>query len=138
MSKYLHDQLNQIRQVELNLMSIDFKEECIRIQGAEAGDSDKRYDLVFEGVNAFFYSDPGQPSMAAPGKRSTMKTVAYLHDGFGEFSVVQNREDEVDFYTLESSISVPNFNIEFDDATLFIEAEGITINDRRYTLTKQS
>ena len=138
MSKYLNDQLNQIRQIELDLMNIDFKEECIRIQGSEAGDREKRYDLVFEGVNAFFYSDPGQPDATDSGKRSTMKTVAYQHDGFGEFAVVQNHVEEIEFNNLESSISVPNFNIEFDDASLFIEAEGITINDRRYTLTKQS
>jgi len=138
MSKYLNDQLNQIRQIELDLMNIDFKEECIRIRGSEAGDREKRFDLVFEGVNAFFYSDPGHPDMTAPGKRSTMKTVAYLHDGFGEFAVVQNHEEEIEYSNFDSSISVPNFNIEFDDATLFIEAEGITINDRRYTLTKQS
>lgn len=138
MSKYLNDQLNQIRQIELDLMNIDFKEECIRIQGSEAGDREKRFNLVFEGVNAFFYSDPGQPDTASPGKRSTMKTVSYLHDGFGEFALVQNQDEEIEFYNLESSISVPNFNIEFDDATLFIEAEGITINDLRYTLTKLS
>ncbi|SCZ79208.1 YxiG family protein [Acidaminobacter hydrogenoformans] len=140
MSKYLNDQLNQIRQVELDLMNIDFKEERIRIQGAEAGDHEKRFDLVFEGVNAFFYSDPSEMEAAIPGRRSTMKTVAYQHDGFGEFAVVHRHEevDDADFLNLESNISVPNFNIEFDDATLFIEAEGITINDRRYTLTKQS
>jgi hypothetical protein len=138
MSKYLNDQLNQIRQIEMNHMNIDFKEECIRIEGSDTGDGEKHYELIFEGVNAFFYSDPGHPNTADTGKRSTMKAVAYQQDGFGEFSVVQDVTSEPDFYNLESSISVPNFNIEFDDATLFIEAEGITINDRRYTLTKQS
>jgi hypothetical protein len=138
MSKYLNDQLNQIRQVELDHMNIDFKEESIRIQGSDAKDSEKRYDLLFEGVNAFFYSDPGQPIETVDGKKSTMKTVAYQQDGFGEFAVIPDIKLDPESMTYEHSISIPNFNIEFGDAILFIEAEGITINDRRFTLSKQS
>ena len=138
MSKYLNDQLNQIRQIQLDLMNIDFKEDCIRIRGTEAGNHENRYDLVFEGVNAFFYSDPMTKGTEPESTRSTMRAVAYQQDGFGEFAVVQDLPESFDLSGLESNISVPNFNIEFEDATLFIEAEGISINDRRYTLTKQS
>lgn len=138
MSKYLNDQLDQIRHVELEHMNIDFKEECIRIKGSNAQDREQHFDLVFEGVNAFFYSDPNQRSENMSNERSTLKTVAYQQDGFGEFAVIQNEPFDAESLDAIQNISIPNFNIEFGDATMFIEAEGITINDRRFTLTKQS
>lgn len=125
--KLLDQQLSALQPGLIEKMELKLREEQIIIKTA-AFNEDGACEVIFEGVKAFFFTDPQSlgKSRNLP-KKSLMAAIVYNEGGFGHFSPVPRPEEA-------RQISIPNFNVDFGHSSLFIEAEKIVINDHSYPL----
>jgi len=85
---------------------------------------DKNTEIVFEDVKAFYYIDHDLQSELLLSNEA-LNTISYDDFGFGEFSAKSNDDD--DLY-----VTIPNFALNLEASSLFIDAHKIRINDQAY------
>ncbi len=84
-------------------------------------------EIIFEDVKAFYYIDNDLSSDFTFSKEH-LNVISYDNFGFGEFSTVSpDREDEV-------FVSIPNFAVNVNDSSLFIDANKIRINNQAFNV----
>lgn len=138
--KKLEHQLEGLYQSQLEDFSLELSDQRIRFKTTK-NEISQIDELIFDGVKAFFYADPNSTSMTKPlplmGEETTeLSSIVFCHKGFGEFAIISSYEEHARGEA-PIEISVPNFNLCFGDASFFIEAKSITINDNRYSLKHQ-
>lgn len=133
--KKLESQLMNLYQSQLEDFSLELSDQRIRFKTAKM-DQNSADELVFDGVKAFFYADPNRAPALNSDTTTELSSIVFCDKGFGEFAIITSMEDH---QRGESpiEISVPNFNLCFGDASFFIEANSITINENRFALKPQ-
>lgn len=131
----LENQLFNLYQSQLEDFSLELSDQRIRFKTART-DHSSADELVFDGVKAFFYADPNRATVFSETAPTELSSIVFCDKGFGEFAIITSLEDH---QRGESpiEISVPNFNLCFGDASFFIEANSITINENRFSLKPQ-
>ena len=81
-------------------------------------------EIVFEDVKAFYYIDHDTHTELLLAD-DALNAIAYDDFGFGEFSTTT--EDDND-----SFVTIPNFALNFEASSLFIDAHKIRINNQAY------
>lgn len=81
--------------------------------------------IVFEEVKAFYYIDHDLKTDLELSDEN-LNVISYDTLGFGEFTAVDIREDENIF------VSVPNFAVNINNSSLYIDAHRVRINDKEY------
>ena len=133
--KKLESQLMNLYQSQLEDFSLELSDQRIRFKTART-DENSADELVFDGVKAFFYADPNRAPAFNDETPTELSSIVFCDKGFGEFAIIESLDDHLRGES-PIEISVPNFNLCFGDASFFIEANSITINDNRFALKPQ-
>ncbi|MDN5299985.1 MAG: hypothetical protein PWP51_2538 [Clostridiales bacterium] len=88
--------------------------------------STENTEIVFEDVKAFYYIDHDTHSELKLSDEA-LNAIAYDDFGFGEFSAAA--EDEDDLF-----VTIPNFALNLEASSLFIDAHKIRINNQAYNV----
>jgi len=121
--------LDQLDSSTIDSLKIDLEDKKIAFKLSP--EKQKNIDLLFEGVNAFYYIDDSDTSETAHEKNDKVNSVAYHKAGFGEFASVKSIA-ELDPETSPFEISVPNFAISLKDSSMYIEAQSVFINGNQF------
>ncbi len=141
--KKLEKQLEGLYQSQLEDFSLELSDQRIRFKTTKTEIS--QFDeLVFDGVRAFFYADPNKADHSNPilltddtkNETTELSSIVFCDKGFGEFAIISSLEDHARGEA-PIEISIPNFNLCFGEASFFIEAKSVTINDNRFSLKQQ-
>jgi len=81
-------------------------------------------EIIFEDVKAFYYIDHDLQSELLLSNES-LNSISYDDFGFGEFSAKSDAADD-------SFVTIPNFALNLEASSLFIDAHKIRINDQAY------
>ena len=133
--KKLESQLMNLYQSQLEDFSLELSDQRIRFKTAKTDDNSAD-ELIFDGVKAFFYADPNRAPSLSDAAPTELSSIVFCDKGFGEFAIIESLEDH-QRGEAPIEISIPNFNLCFGDASFFIEANSITINDNRFALKPQ-
>lgn len=132
--KKLENHLENLYRSYLEDFSLELSDERIRFK--TTSDTTATNELVFDGVTAFFYADPKKPMDLRSNEPTELSSIVFCDKGFGEFAIVKSKDGKIRAdEALE--VSVPNFNLCFGDASFFIEAKSITINEQKFSLKPQ-
>lgn len=141
--KKLEKQLEGLYQSQLEDFSLELSDKRIRFKTTKTEFS--QFDeLVFDGVRAFFYADPNKADHTSPftmiddteKEAMELSSIVFCDKGFGEFAIISSLEEHARGEA-PIEISIPNFNLCFGEASFFIEAKSVTINDNRFSLKQQ-
>lgn len=130
--KTLEHHLQNLYQSHLEDFELKLSDERIILK-AKASETEQ--EVVFEGVKAFFYANPTvvSPELLADVDANAISSIVFCKKGFGEFAIVHSRDGRTPVGE-PISVSVPNFNLCFGEASFFIEAKSVTINDQKFNL----
>ncbi len=131
--KKLENQLENLYNSYLEDFSLELSDHRIRFK--TINDQADSNELIFEGVKAFFYADPKRPLDFKSQDPVSLSSIVFCHSGFGEFAIAHSSNRQTPAFST-SDISIPNFNLCFGDASFFIEAKSVTINDHKFTLRR--
>jgi hypothetical protein len=81
-------------------------------------------EIIFEDVKAFYYIDHDLQSELLLSNDS-LNSISYDDFGFGEFSAKSDADDDL-------FVTIPNFALNLEASSLFIDAHKIRINDQAY------
>lgn len=81
-------------------------------------------EIIFEKVNSFFFIE----SDNAIEEMENINSISYYGSGFGEFSKAEYAYDE------SPKMSIPNFALDLNSSSIFIEAKSIFINGKKFNL----
>jgi hypothetical protein len=133
--KKLENVLVNLSQSQLEDFSIEMSDQRIRFKTAHYNDANID-ELVFDGVKAFFYADPNENVQLNKQLPMELSSIVFCDKGFGEFAIIASLEDHKHGNS-PIEISIPNFNLCFGEASFFIEANSVTINENRFSLKVQ-
>lgn len=133
--KKLENVLVNLSQSQLEDFSIEMSDQRIRFKTAHYNDANID-ELVFDGVKAFFYADPNENVQLSKQLPMELSSIVFCDKGFGEFAIIASLEDHKQGNSA-IEISIPNFNLCFGEASFFIEANSVTINENRFSLKVQ-
>lgn len=133
--KTLENQLMNLYQSHLEDFTLELSDQRIRFKTAREEQTSPD-ELVFDGVRAFFYADPNKSIPLSDETPTQLSSIVFCDKGFGEFAIIESMEDH-QRGEAPIEISVPNFNICFGDASFFIEANSVTINEKRFSLRQE-
>lgn len=131
--KKLENQLENLYNSYLEDFSLELSDHRIRFK--TINDQADCNELIFEGVKAFFYADPNRPLDLKSQDPVSLSSIVFCNSGFGEFAIAHATRRKAPTYAT-ADISIPNFNLCFGDASFFIEAKSITINEHKFTLKR--
>ncbi len=141
--KKLENQLEGLYQSQLEDFSLELSDQRIRFKTTKT-EVCQFDELIFDGVKAFFYADPNKEnpvnnfSLTGESSKETteLSSIVFCDKGFGEFAIITSLEDHARGEA-PIEISIPNFNLCFGEASFFIEAKSVTINDNHFSLKQQ-
>lgn len=81
--------------------------------------------IVFEDVKAFYFIDHDLKTELELSDKN-LNVISYDTLGFGEFTAVDARSSDDLF------VSVPNFAVNINNSSLYIDAHRIKINDKEF------
>jgi len=90
-------------------------------------DQEELAQIVFEDVKAFYYIDHDLMTELELSDKN-LNVISYDTLGFGEFTAVDVKSDDDLF------VSVPNFAVNLNNSSLYIDAHKIRINDKEYAV----
>lgn len=141
--KKLEKQLEGLYQSHLEDFTLELSDKRIRFKTTKTEIS--QFDeLIFDGVKAFFYADPNKADRGSAlllkedseKEALELSSIVFCDKGFGEFAIISSLEEHARGEA-PIEISIPNFNLCFGEASFFIEAKSITINDNHFSLKQQ-
>jgi len=88
---------------------------------------DDNAQIVFEDVKAFYFIDHDLITELELSDKN-LNVISYDTLGFGEFTAVDTRSSDDLF------VSVPNFAVNINNSSLYIDAHRIRINDKEYSV----
>lgn len=122
MNTKLQPVLDSLKSVSVDEVNFKFEENQIELAITKLEDKSNKWNIVFDGVSAFYYVDSDE-TYEKVKKIHDFGAIAYNRRGFGEFLTLDPQAD----------VSVPNFAIDVNASSLYIEADGVTINGDFFT-----
>lgn len=108
--------LSNIGNLSLNKFQIDTKNDRIKLNFNKQ--PNQVSEIIFDEVTSFYYLDHDNENDTGKNK---LNNIMYCNNTIDFFE-----EDE------EAQISVPNFILELNDSNVFIEANSIVIDEKKY------
>ncbi len=122
MTSLFHPILDTYAKGKINSVNFDMDEDSISV--AIIGNQEPEpIEIKFEDVRAFYYIDHDLKSELL-FSHDQLNVIAYDTYGFGEFSAAANHDSDF--------VSIPNFAVNLKDSSLYIDADKIRINNKRY------
>lgn len=90
-------------------------------------DKEALAQIVFEDVKAFYYIDHDLKTEMEISNEN-LNVISFDTLGFGEFTAVDVKSAEDLF------VSIPNFAVNLNNSSLYIDAHRIRINDKEYAV----
>ena len=119
-----HPLLDYYAKGKINSVNIDTDSDVISV-AVMNNEASTEGEIIFKDVKAFYYIDHDTPS-EIPFASDNLNTISYDLYGFGEFSAVNPKSEE------EIFVSIPNFAVNINDSSLFIDASKISINNQEF------
>ncbi len=124
--------LSQMESLAINKMNINMRKDTITLKLKTLQEKRDDIDITFEGVSAFYYIDENkQVHYDWDLKATNINSITYYSDGIGEFAAIEVIDG---IETGPFAVSYPNFVLEMMDKTLFIEAQSVKINDKKFKM----
>jgi len=124
--------LSQMESLAINKMNINMRKDTITLKLKTLQEKRDDIDITFEGVSAFYYIDENkQVHYDWELKATNINSITYYSDGIGEFAAIEVIDG---IETGPFAVSYPNFVLEMMDKTLFIEAQSVKINDKKFKM----
>ncbi|MBM7561224.1 YxiG family protein [Fusibacter tunisiensis] len=111
---------------KINSINIDTDFEKISV-GISNKDHLIPVEIIFEDVKAFYYIDHDLKNELDISNEN-LNIISYDDLGFGEFATVKTNSDEDIF------VSIPNFAVNLNDSSLYIDAHKIRINNKAFSV----
>ncbi len=124
MTNSVHPVLDTYAKGKINSLNIDTDIDKISV-GISNKDALAPIEIIFEDVKAFYYIDHDLKDDIA-FTNENLNIISYDDLGFGEFATVKRAEDEDVF------VSIPNFAVNLNESSLYIDANKIRINNKSY------
>ena len=124
MSNSFHPLLNNYSRGKIDSINFDMDLDKISV-AISANNSLDAAEIIFEDVKAFYYIDHDMPTEIHLSD-DNLNTISYDTYGFGEFSAASPQTED------ELFVSIPNFAVNINDSSLFIDAHKIRINDQAF------
>lgn len=122
--------LNMVESLLINKMNINMRADTISLKLIKLQENNEEIEIIFEGVSAFYYIDENKQIHYDWDIKSTnLNSITYYSDGIGEFQAIEVINGvEVEPF----AVSHPNFVLEMMDKSLFIEAQSVKINNKKF------
>jgi len=124
MTNNFHPLLDNYAKGKIDSINFDMDLDMISVAISTENSLDTA-EIIFEDVKAFYYIDHDMPTEILLSD-TNLNTISYDTYGFGEFSAVSPKADD------ELLVSIPNFAVNINDSSLFIDAHKIRINDQEF------
>jgi len=124
MSNSFHPLLSNYSKGKIDSINFDMDLDKISV-AISANNSVDAAEIIFEDVKAFYYIDHDMPTEIQLSDNN-LNTISYDTFGFGEFSAASPQTED------ELFVSIPNFAVNINDSSLFIDADKIRINDQAF------
>ena len=121
MSNHVYPLLDQYAKGKIDTINFDMDVDTISL-AISAKNQEDRVEIIFEEVKSFYYVDHDMKSEISVSNEN-LNVVSYDNYGFGEFAAA-NGDNQ--------SISIPNFAVNINDSSLYIDADKIRINDKAF------
>lgn len=126
MSNYFHPILDAYAKGKIDSVNFDMDFDTISVAISQR-DQIEPVEIIFEDVKAFYYIDHDLKN-ELPINHEQLNVIAYDLYGFGEFSAVNATNLD------EAFVSIPNFAVNLNDSSLYIDAPKIRINNKEYNV----
>lgn len=110
---------------KISAINFNIDSETISI-AIEPKDGIENTEIIFEDVKAFYYIDHDTHSELLLSDEA-LNSIAYDDIGFGEFSTAAEDDDD-------PFVTIPNFALNLEASSLFIDAHKIRINNQAYNV----
>ena len=121
MNNTLTPVLSKITKLPIGGFQIDTKNDVITLNFDSKDNSDQVSEIIFNEVTSFYYLDHDQSDEE---ENASLNNIMYCGDSLPDF-VDYAEEDDI-------AVSIPNFIIELNDSNMFIEANSIVIDQKKY------
>ncbi|MBE0450924.1 MAG: hypothetical protein IBX70_08770 [Clostridia bacterium] len=122
----VHPFLDAFAKGKINSLNIDMDFDKISVAISSRNEVDP-VEIIFEDVKAFYYIDHDLKSELDLSNEN-LNVVSYDDLGFGEFTAAKHSETDDIF------VSIPNFAVNINDSSLYIDANKIRIKDRAFNV----
>lgn len=110
--------LSSIGKLPIDKFQIDTKNDRIKFNFNKA--NNQVSEIIFDEVTSFYYLDHDNGNDTA---KNQLNTIMYCGQ---QFDIIEEDED--------TQVSVPNFILELNDSNVFIEANTIVIDEKKFTV----
>lgn len=124
MTNSVHPVLDTYAKGKINSLNIDTDIDKISV-GISSNNALAPVEIIFEDVKAFYYIDHDLKNDIIFSNEN-LNIISYDDLGFGEFATVKRADDEDVF------VSIPNFAVNLNESSLYIDANKIRINNKSY------
>ncbi|MDN5351220.1 MAG: hypothetical protein PWQ12_136 [Clostridiales bacterium] len=121
MSSHVYPLLDQYAKGKIDTINFDMDVDTISL-AISAKDHEDPVEIIFEEVKSFYYVDHDLKS-GINLSNENLNVVSYDTYGFGEFSAAGEENPR---------ISIPNFAVNINDSSLYIDADKIRINNQAF------
>jgi len=111
--------LSGLSNIPIDKFQIDTKNDMIKLNFTE--NNDKIEEIVFNEVTSFYYLDHDEISEE---EKASLNNIMYCGTQAPDYINI-SEDDDV-------AVSIPNFVLELNDSNVFIEANSIVINKKKY------
>lgn len=126
--------LDRLKEIKLDKVNINILADTISLHLIDKDKKKENVDVRFDGVSSFYYIDESkEDSDKSIIYNSKVNSISYCEDGLGEFSTFE--EDYGEFGI--KLVTIPNFAIDMKDYSLFIEAESIAIDGKKFDVSSK-
>lgn len=122
MNNNLMPALTSISKLPINTFQIDTKNDIIKLNFESINDDSQVSEIIFNDVVSFYYLD--HDDATDQNESPSLNTIMYCGNSTPDYINIPE-EDDV-------AVSIPNFIIELNDSNMFIEANSIVIDQKKY------
>lgn len=123
MNSNLTPLLSKITKLPIDAFQIDTKNDIIKLNFNSINSEEQVSEIIFNEVTSFYYLDHDQ-ERDSENENTSLNNIMYCGDSMPDF-VDFSEEDDI-------AVSIPNFIIELNDSNMFIEANSIVIDQKKY------
>lgn len=127
--------LTSLSNIAIEKFQIDTKNDIIKLN-FNKDENQKVSEIIFKDVTSFYYMDNdsvldneesiNQKNKSNEDKSICLNNIMYCNNTGNDFVNIASSHDD------DSSISIPNFVLELSDSSVFIEANSITIDKKKF------
>ena len=126
--------LDTLREIKLDKVNINILADTISLHLGDKETEKDKVNVRFDGVSSFYYIDESkEDSDKSVIYNSKLNSISYCEEGLGEFSTLEENYGEFGI----KLVTIPNFAVEMKDYSLFIEAESIAIDGKKFDVSSK-